>query len=316
MDAFIAGHLQGVSRTYAIVVPMLPGRLADVVGLAYLTMRIVDTLEDDPRLTTQQRCERFDRLAAALEGDRQAASALAAPAGNTAAEQMLMSQAAQVFERLAALPPADRAPICTCALAMRAGVLKLMERSARRRRPYPAVSDLPELREYCYYVAGVVGEMLCKLLADHLGQPQLGGRREEAIELGIGLQLVNILKDAGQDAAVGRRYLPPRDCNDTTGITVAATRLARQCLTRGVDFVLAVPATVTGARAFCGLPLAWGALTLRRVEADAASAKINRQQVRTTIERFEELTSSDAALREWLTELLQPEAHNVGARSA
>ena len=49
LDAFVAKHLQGVSRTYAILVPMLPDALADAVGVAYLLMRVVDTLANDGR---------------------------------------------------------------------------------------------------------------------------------------------------------------------------------------------------------------------------------------------------------------------------
>jgi len=314
MDPFISEHLQGVSRTYAIVVPMLPGRLAEVVGLAYLVMRIVDTLEDDPQLSAQERRERFDLLAAALNGDRQAADALSVPAGSTIAEHALMRQAAQVFDRLAALPVTDRSAICTCAQTMRAGVLELLERSVRRRRPYPAVADVSELRDYCYYVAGVVGEMLCKLLADHLKERELGRQHEPAVELGIGLQLVNILKDAVRDAAAGRRYLPPAGGDVSDPITVA-TALARRCLARGIDFVLAVPATAGGARAFCGLPLAWGGLTLKRVEVDPARGKITRPQIHATIARFEELAGDNEALRSWLTELVISETHIAGIGS-
>lgn len=41
MDAFIAGHLRGVSCTYALVVPMPPRGLKHTVVLAHLPMRVV-----------------------------------------------------------------------------------------------------------------------------------------------------------------------------------------------------------------------------------------------------------------------------------
>jgi farnesyl-diphosphate farnesyltransferase len=73
-----------------------------------------------------------------------------------------------------------------------------------------ALGTLEELREYCYTVAGIVGEMLTELFL--LGRPALAAIADElrsrAAAFGEGLQLVNILKDAGSDAAEGRVYLP------------------------------------------------------------------------------------------------------------
>jgi phytoene/squalene synthetase len=208
VDAFVARHLQGVSRTYAILVPMLPPPLADAVGLAYLVMRIVDTVEDDPQLTADERRRYFAVLAAALGGDAAAAQTLAQPLGDNDDERALMVDAPEVLARVRALPMEQRTALADCARAMMVGVQTLMARSAARGVPYPAVCDVTELREYCYYVAGVVGEMLCALMAGYLRQPGLLERRAEAVELGTGLQLVNILKDARDDAEHGRRYLP------------------------------------------------------------------------------------------------------------
>jgi phytoene synthase len=63
-----------------------------------------------------------------------------------------------------------------------------------------------ELRLYCYRVASVVGLLLL---------PVLGSRDERAaeyaIELGIAMQLTNILRDVGEDARMGRIYIPSED---------------------------------------------------------------------------------------------------------
>jgi phytoene synthase len=61
----------------------------------------------------------------------------------------------------------------------------------------------PELREYCHGVAGTVGLMAA---------PVLGCRDPDALnhaaELGIAMQLTNILRDVAEDAERGRVYLP------------------------------------------------------------------------------------------------------------
>jgi phytoene synthase len=67
-----------------------------------------------------------------------------------------------------------------------------------------------ELERYCYLVASTVG-----LLSMPIIGLARGARFEQAapyaIQLGIALQLTNILRDVGEDAARGRVYLPQSD---------------------------------------------------------------------------------------------------------
>ena len=60
-----------------------------------------------------------------------------------------------------------------------------------------------ELRNYCYHVAGTVGLMVAPILGcrDDAALPH-------AVDLGIAMQLTNILRDVGEDARHGRLYLP------------------------------------------------------------------------------------------------------------
>lgn len=63
-----------------------------------------------------------------------------------------------------------------------------------------------DLRGYCYRVAGTVG----LLTAPVLGCTQ-SSALPRAVDLGIAMQLTNILRDVGEDAAQGRVYLPLAD---------------------------------------------------------------------------------------------------------
>jgi phytoene synthase len=63
-----------------------------------------------------------------------------------------------------------------------------------------------ELREYCYLVASTVG-----LMALGIFRPRNEKTQEYAINLGIALQLTNILRDVKVDARYGRIYLPLAD---------------------------------------------------------------------------------------------------------
>jgi len=307
MDRFVARHLKGVSRTYAILIPMLPRELAEAVGLAYLLMRVIDTVEDAPQLSNQQRHECFERLEAALAGG-QVDETLTRPIGDIAAERELMSGVPQVLEKVHNLEPLHREAICRCAGEMMSGVREFLDRSERRDMPYPAIRDARELRSYCYTVAGVVGAMLCSMMAHYLKQPALERLRDVAIELGIGLQLVNILKDALKDSRQGRRYLPTGSGGEISHAEIygAVLNEARVSLQRGVEFVMALPASAGALRSFCGLPIAWGAMTLARAERDAGRAKIGRGAIRSSIDRFKQLAADDQALRRWFASLLRP----------
>jgi len=65
-----------------------------------------------------------------------------------------------------------------------------------------------ELSEYSYRVASAVGLSVLPILA---GGPVDTIVREKGIDLGIGLQLANIVRDVAEDAARGRIYIPEED---------------------------------------------------------------------------------------------------------
>lgn len=64
--------------------------------------------------------------------------------------------------------------------------------------------SLEELEDYCYRVAGSVGEMLLPVLHERPG----AAITEAGVWLGKGMQIVNILRDVGEDQRLGRRYVP------------------------------------------------------------------------------------------------------------
>lgn len=61
-----------------------------------------------------------------------------------------------------------------------------------------------QLEEYCYHVAGSVGEMLLPVLHDYPSEKIV----QAGIKLGKAMQIVNILRDVGEDLERGRRYIP------------------------------------------------------------------------------------------------------------
>ncbi len=66
--------------------------------------------------------------------------------------------------------------------------------------------NFDELRKYCYRVASVVG-LVCLQIFQY--PPQDGATaREHAVDLGLAMQLTNIMRDVREDWSMGRVYLP------------------------------------------------------------------------------------------------------------
>jgi len=78
-----------------------------------------------------------------------------------------------------------------------------------------------DLYPYCYRVASAVG--LCCIEIFGYTDPRA---RQYAIDLGMALQLTNILRDVGADARVGRVYLPREDLR-AQGVTPEDLRAGR-----------------------------------------------------------------------------------------
>lgn len=83
-------------------------------------------------------------------------------------------------------------------------LIKGMEMDLKKNR-YLTFQDL---REYCYRVASTVGLMCIEIFGY-----KHKSTKEFAVNLGIALQLTNILRDIKKDAEKGRIYLPQEDFN-------------------------------------------------------------------------------------------------------
>jgi hydroxymethylglutaryl-CoA reductase len=290
-QAFCSEILPSVSRTFALSIQALPLELRDAIGVAYLLCRIVDTVEDDRRLPPAVRGALFDAfdavLARAAEGDASSASefeakSAAAGLGPKPHERLLCDRAGASFRVFASLPAEQRAAIFPSVAEMSKGMRAYSERADEEAGL--RLRTLPDLEKYCYYVAGTVGELLTQLFA--LSFPVAPAARKElqarAISFGLGLQLVNILKDVAEDAERGDCFLPQAEA-EAHGIALAdllvpserskglallrhlSTR-ARFHLDQAEEYTLLWPVQAAPVRLFCAVPLALALATLREVE--------------------------------------------------
>jgi farnesyl-diphosphate farnesyltransferase len=207
--------LQKTSRTFALTIPCLPRPTRDEVGIAYLLFRIIDSFEDGVLWPAARRIDALTGFASVLDRGSAASRADAErwtrdPPLAHAGYQELLARTPEVLAAFETLRPEARRILRAHVARSAEGMAGFVARSEPDGRL--VLETIDDLRDYCYAVAGIVGEMLTELYV--LGRPPLArvaqdlGRRAAAF--GEGLQLVNILKDARPDAAEGRTFLPTR----------------------------------------------------------------------------------------------------------
>ncbi|GAB4356193.1 MAG: phytoene/squalene synthase family protein [Gammaproteobacteria bacterium] len=327
--AFQDASLQGVSRTFALTIPQLPEALQAVVGNAYLLCRIADTIEDDPGLSTAQKTRFSESLIETVAGRQSpetfANSLLPLLTGvTTPAEQELIRNTDRVVGITHRFSTAQREELERCVRIMSRGMAEFQ----RRTDPH-GVPDLPAFERYCYYVAGVVGEMLTGLFC-HYSEEIRRNRSalmELAVSFGAVLQMTNILKDVWEDRRRGACWLP-RDIFHAEGFELRGLSesnhgaefrqgmrkliaLAHGHLQNGLDYILLIPARESGIRRFCLWSLAMSALTLRKLNAhldftSGGQVKISRRAVRFATITTRLLAKRDRLLRHWFGLVTSP----------
>lgn len=317
--AYQTEALRGVSRTFALTIPQLPGPLRDVVGNAYLLCRITDSIEDEPRLTPSQKRRFASRFVDVVEGRADAEDfarelgALLSPS-TTAGERDLVAHTPTVVRITTGFGDAQRRALARCVRIMAGGMSEFQQLDTSG-----GLRDLRELDRYCYVVAGVVGEMLTELFCDY--SDEMGERRDElmplAVSFGQGLQMTNILKDVWEDLDRGACWLP-RDVFARHGFDLRAlpagrgdpafgrglvdlVGIARGHLADASRFVQLVPAREAGIRRHCVWALGMALLTLRRIHAtpgfgSGREVKISRRAVRAVITLGSLVARGDSAL--------------------
>jgi farnesyl-diphosphate farnesyltransferase len=280
----LAGLLERTSRTFALSIPRLPEPTRLAVTLAYLLFRLADTFEDAAAWPRARRAAALDEFLGLLVDPPEVGRAVdlarvwvdGRPTEHEGYLDLLAATPA-VLQALGGLTPSGRAVVLRHARRTAEGMRGFVERSDERGSLRLATVD--DLRGYCYVVAGIVGEMLTDLFvhdAPALAAPAVEAPlRARARSFGEGLQLVNILKDADDDARDGRTYLPP----DTDRAAVLA--LAREDLVAATDYVLTLQrgGAPRGFVEFTALPVLLARETLALLASEGPGAKMPRDQV-------------------------------------
>jgi farnesyl-diphosphate farnesyltransferase len=313
--------LPHVSRTFALTIPQLPGVLRIAVTNAYLLCRIADTIEDEPALSPTETLAFMERFMAAVAGgsdvESLAQSLKVRLSDQTLpTERDLVGNMQRVINVTAGLSEPQRAAIHRCVELMCYGMPRFQATASLRGLP-----RLVDLDEYCYYVAGVVGDMLTDLFCEY--SPTIAqhraGLQSLAVSFAQGLQMTNILKDVWEDRSRGACWLPqeiflrhgvdlarlsasPHDPRFAAGMRELVA-VAHGHLRNALEYTLLIPAKEIGIRRFCLWAIGLAVLTLQKINqnlefTEGVQVKVSRKAV-ATIRLLTDLTGrSDWLLRQ------------------
>jgi farnesyl-diphosphate farnesyltransferase len=196
------GLLRRVSRSLYISLRLLPSAVRGPMSLAYLLARTSDTLADSGDVPLERRRE-------ALQHFRDDLAAYRSEPGwpdflpPDDGERELLRHWPEVMAWFWALPTEERRTIRGTLGHILDGQIADLDRTS--------MPGDEALDHYTFQVAGSVGELWTRMgalkLPGFLSGP-LDDLLPDAIRLGKGLQIINVLRDVAKDASMGRSYLP------------------------------------------------------------------------------------------------------------
>ena len=188
------------SRTFALAIPLLPQPTVREVTVAYLLFRLADTFEDASVLWNES--EQRGALANFVElisqpsladAEKLAAAWCSHPPTDHAGYLELLEKTPVVIASFLSLSQGARQIVGHHTIRTAEGMSTVVERTGSD--GVLRLDSVQDVHDYCYIVAGIVGEMLTDLFL--LDRPHLestsGYLRERAAQFGEGLQLVNII---------------------------------------------------------------------------------------------------------------------------
>ncbi|QPJ60568.1 MAG: squalene/phytoene synthase family protein [Candidatus Nitronauta litoralis] len=318
--------LPKVSRTFALNICVLEGDLKNSILVAYLFCRIVDTVEDAADLDANIKVRLLEEFSRIIQDPEVRASSLSKWVGDCCAvdgtenDLDLLSNTEAVFRAFDTLPKNHQEQIIPSVSEMALGMAYFQQKFDSS--GLTLLESQEELEEYCFFVAGLVGEMLCNLFFQALPNLPPASKktmRETAVSFGLGLQMTNISKDMIVDRSRGWSYIP-RAYISEAGLTVEAfsdggeedkslkvlSRILNKTMGHLEDalrFTLAIPSSATRIRLFCIWPLWMAMETVAVLHNNKAllksddPVKITRKTVRRILRRTRLICFSDLLLK-------------------
>lgn len=282
-----------VSRTFYLAIKFLPKKLGHPVGLAYLLCRIADTYEDSSILSPSQRKDnllKYSKLLSTTNGydkdilndlknsfvDYQQHSDISSTM-DYLPNLKLVKNIDMVLTAFDSLPQNYRQHIFPRVREMAEGMATYTTLASSKESDIYYLKDENDWDRYCYYVAGTVSHMLTDIFSDYTGFSDNARQRLHILgrSFGLGLQKVNILKDAFIDTKRGICFLPRtfidrygisfpgRVKGDVSGLIGKVVEICHHHFQDSLEYIKLVPKKYLGLRMFLIVPVMLAAETLK-----------------------------------------------------
>ena len=336
---YCVATLPKVSRTFALNISVLKGNLHESILVAYLFCRTIDTVEDACKLEAPHKIRLLLNFASLLKNAENRNVALdqwiehISIVDGSPADLDLLQNTRRIFNVFESLQENHKQQIISSVSTMAQGMAYFQKKFNSEQ--ITLLENAEELEEYCYFVAGAVGEMLCSLFIKEI--PGLPTPNKEimhgaAVSFGLGLQITNISKDIVVDRGRGWSYVP-RSYIEANGLTsdefhagtstendlkVLESLLNKTVghLNDALDFILAIPRSYMRIRLFCIWPLWMAMETVAELHTNHdllksnANVKISRKTVKRILRRTPFLCWSNNLLKRSFTNMLNREEFN------
>ena len=307
-DQLLTELLKAVSRSFYLTLRVLPKAVRKPISIAYLLARTSDTIADTEVLDASSRLDSLDQLnqAIARPTPQHCDFAIFLNHQSRGKERELLQRVNESLALLASVDEEDlrliRNVLETIISGQRLDLQRFRDASANQIVSLKTASDLDD---YTYRVAGCVGEFWTRICFKHLLQnsPAPSSKLiEQSIRFGKGLQLVNILRDLGEDLNQGRCYLPadelasrqlkPDNLSDQqeglSEIFQEHIAQAKDHLHAGWGYTNQLPWTWIRVRLACAWPILLGFKTLDQLPLKNPTdgtkrAKVTRREVKRII---------------------------------
>jgi Squalene/phytoene synthase len=212
--SFYQQHLEKVSRSFSFCINHLISPAKEWVALSYLLLRVVDTIEDLNWHDNEAQFNSFELLKLFLiktpSEKELSAWVCQFPVNISLAEKNLIMDLSFLLEDMKHLPDEIKHELTHTILQMIDGMRYFI--SQHKLLDRVTFSSLITTNQYCFFVAGIVGKLLSKiityLIKDYKWTTSL---LNQSFHFGLFLQKINLLKDKMNDETAGRYYISSRN---------------------------------------------------------------------------------------------------------
>jgi farnesyl-diphosphate farnesyltransferase len=318
----ISTLLRETSRTFALSIEGLPGRLGEEIAVSYLLLRVSDYIEDHGSLPPEEKIRLLGMWEAALERpdrvERFLETISGVPHRPGDPEASLVLECRTLLDALESFSEEQ-------AYVIRERVRETTRGMARWQDKGPRVENEQELDDYMHQVAGLVGYLVTDLFSIHY--PEVRRRHHElmplAREFGLALQTVNVLRGLRKDYERGwvfvpRTFVAAHGLNDVDlfreseqpramGVVNDLIGKAERHLQFGLTYVRLIPRHLHRLRLACIWPLLFAAKTIAISRGNPAVLNGEVKISRATVTRI----VRDTTIRGWSNAWIQRYANEL-----